>query len=182
MRLGSVALAGALALAACGSGNQWGVASPGGGDEGGGQDGPCADGVTLRLEGIDPGTVTSLVLSVGSVTAKYEAGGLIAVTGLPSAPIEICDDVHDLAVLDLAGLATQWGHALVTLSFSSGSAFLGSVGGALDMCTAPLLLHVDPGLVKPETCEAIVALDVGRSIAAGPDGLSFLPQYRVVYY
>jgi hypothetical protein len=187
MRMRGVALAGtlALALAACGSKNEWAPTTGGGGGEGGGgggQSGPCADGVTLKVVGIDPGTVTSLALTVGSVNAAYEAGGSIAVTGLAAAPLKIDADADAMAVLHLTGLDTQWGHALVHVTFSQGTAFLGNVGGALDLCTAPLLLHVDPGLVHPDTCEAFLKIDVARSVAAGPFGLAFLPQYRVVYY
>jgi hypothetical protein len=185
MRMRGVALAGtlALALAACGSKNQWAPTTGGGGNEGGGgQSGPCPDGVTLKIVGIDPGSVTSLALTVGSVNAAYEAGGSIAVTGVPTAPLTIDAGADALAVLHLTGLDTTWGHALVRVTFSQGTAFLGNVGGALDLCTAPLLLHVDPGLVKPETCEAFLDLDVSCSVVAGPFGLAFLPKYRVVYY
>jgi hypothetical protein len=188
MRLRGVALAGtlALALAACGSKNEWAPTTGGGGGEGGGggggQGGPCPDGVALKVVGIDPGSVTSVSFVVLGVTAAYEAGGPIALTHVGAVP-SVDANPHPLAVLDLPGLKTDWGHALVTLELSSLVARLHDLGGGIDLsCTAPLRLEIDPGLVKPDTCEVFLKLDVARSFAVGPQGLAFLPQYRVVYY
>lgn len=182
MKMTGLALAGALALAACGGreGAATGAQTEGG-NEGGPDAGPCADGVTLRMVGLDPGMVTSLALFGVGASAAFETGGSIAVTAAYALP-SVDADPRTFAVLHLPKLETRWGHALVAVSYSWGSAQVGEVLGSLDACTAPLLLNVDPGLVKPDTCEVFVRLDVGRSIALGPAGLSFLPQFRIAYY
>lgn len=186
MRRAGLALAGALALAACGSGNQWGGAQGGsageGGNGGGGNGGaPCPDGVTLRVVGMDPGMVTSLSLALGGITAAYDGGATVAVTALPG-PVDVGASADDVAVLHLASLTGDLGHPRVTLTFSGGSAFLGGAGGTLDLCTGPLSFPLDPLLVKHDTCDVVLRLDVARSVGTSAGGLWFLPQFRVTYH
>ncbi len=172
----------AAIVAACGQGSRTqrelqSVPPVQGGGNGQPAAAPCTGGVTVHLDGIDPGDVTSLEVGVASV-AFTGAGFLpLQADSTASGALDVAAACQDLAVLALP----QAGPVHGTISLGTTHACVGGSCFDLDACTKPIAFQFDPAKVSPERCDVVVSLDLARSVYAAGDVRAFLPHFLVHY-
>jgi hypothetical protein len=138
--------------------------------------------VTIRILGVAQGDVSAAHLVLGTVSARLDAtGDALQLDGVPAGTtLDVSTDMQafPLGALRLADLS---GPVAVTVSFAGGDGARPTASGALATCTAPITFRFAPGQVNATRCQAIVKLDVGRSLLAMGGALTLLPQFEVAF-
>jgi hypothetical protein len=90
---------------------------------------------------------------------------------------------YDLATFEYppAGLPPDGGPAMLTVTFSGGTATIPGLAGPLTFCGPTVRVPFDPRRVSRDRCSITILLDVGRSVIASGGELAFVPQYRVYF-
>lgn len=200
------ALLGALALAACGRGGAGGGQGSPTGSRAAGDPAPepviaattapvappasvpgdCPNGVTVRLIGTNPGSVSSLVLEPGSAGASCAPAPVCVSWNQATAPVDVSTDAvaRDLFTFTYppAGFPPDGAPITLHVEFRGGTATVNGTTGALSRCGHSMSFPFDPARISRDRCAVTILLDVGRSVVEGVPGLfSFVPQYRVFF-
>lgn len=205
------ALLGALALAACGRGTVEGgggqgtapastpaedpapepaipaVPAPPAAAPPAAEAGDCPHGVTVRIVGTNPGSVSSLLLEPGTAGASCAPAAPVCVSwNHATAPVDVSTDAvaRDLFTFTYppAGFPPDGAPMTLHVEFLGGTATVNGTTGALSRCGHSMSFPFDPARISRDRCAVTILLDVGRSVVEGVPGLfSFVPQYRVFF-
>jgi hypothetical protein len=178
------AVAAAL-LAACGNGPAHSAA--GRTDGGNGNDGvpgpgsgtaPCNGQFTVFVAATDPGDVQQLDLLPAGVDLAGSGGAIqptFVATNVVSFP---APGAFQIAV---APVPAGGGTVDVAIRLANVNVTEGGSTTSVDLCSAPLSFRFDTSRISPTSCHVVAILDLARSVAAGPSGPVFLPNYTIHY-